>query len=472
MNYKRNYRQSKSRQKYRPSSRQQNKQIPTILTILIIFSGWIAIKNRISQPNANSLPLNSPNEIITTAKNKAIPTPIPKEQNPQIHQGDYQTIDRIARNINYTGSSVTELAKILSQYANTEAEKARIIYVWITHNITYDVVSFLNKNYPDPSPTIVLKNRLAVCSGYANLYQTLAERMGLHSAIITGYAKGLGHLVGDSSNANHAWNGVKINNSWYLIDATWGAGTINNNQFQRQFNPHYFATPPKQLIYSHFPEEYSWQLLPTIYTRQQFDSWPIVTPQFFRDNIKLVNQTSYDIPSSGTTEVILQIPSNTQISAQLQQHNSPINSHNPLIQSANGQAIIKVSLPQAGTYDLMIFSKKKSENNNFTHALSYRITSNASGAATPKTYSIFEENNAYLYSPTMAKLNKNQFVDFKIEVPNALDVVIIDQSSGNWTPLTKSGNLFFGNVKVGTGKITIAGKFIEGDRYSSLVEYE
>ena len=71
---------------------------------------------------------------------------------------------------------------------------------------------------------VVLKNRFAVCSGYANLYQALGEKMGLKSAVVIGYAKGLGYLVGNASDANHAWNAVRINNSWYLIDATWGAG--------------------------------------------------------------------------------------------------------------------------------------------------------------------------------------------------------------------------------------------------------
>jgi len=197
-----------------------------------------------------------------------------------------------------------------------------------------------------------------------------------------------------------------------------------------------------------------------------------VTSQFFRDGIKLVNYKGYNIQSSGMTEVILQVPTHTQISAQLQQNNLPINSHLPLIQRVNGQAIIKVYFPQTGTYDLMGFSKNKSDKNNFNHALSYRITSNARGVPIPKTFATFEENNAYLYSPTIAKLTKNQLVNFKIEVPNALAVVIIDQSSGNWTPLTKSGNLFFGNVKVGSGNITIAGKFTEGNNYASLVEYE
>ncbi|MGV2390161.1 MAG UNVERIFIED_CONTAM: hypothetical protein LVR29_23585 [Microcystis novacekii LVE1205-3] len=151
-----------------------------------------------------------------------------------------------------------------------------------------------------------------------------------------------------------------------------------------------------------------------------------MTSQFFRDGIKLVNHKSYDIQSSGMTEVILQVPTHTQISAQLQQNNLPINSHLPLIQRVNGQAIIKVYFPQAGTYDLIVLSKNKSDKNNLNHALSYRITSSARGVSIPKTYATFEENNAYLYSPTIAKLTKNQLVNFKIEVPNALDVVIID----------------------------------------------
>jgi transglutaminase/protease-like cytokinesis protein 3 len=472
MNYKRDYPRNKRQKTPSYFSRKQSNQIPILLIALIIISAWIAIKNQASQSITDLQLFNSPTNLISNSNNNRIYSPITPGKSPQIRGGNYQAIDRAGRNVNYAGYSVSELALALSKYAKTEAEKARIIYIWITDNIDYNVAGFLTGNYGDATPTGVLKNRLAVCAGYANLYQALAQKMGLQSAVIVGDAKGLGYIVGDSDNIGHAWNGVKINNAWYLIDVTWGAGTINNNQFQREFNSHYFATPPTQMIYSHFPEQSFWQLLPKAYTKQQFNSWPIVTAQFFRDGIKLVNHKSYTIQSMGITEVILQVPYNTQISAQLQQNNLPINSHLPLVQSANGQTKIKVSFPNTGTYDLLIFSKKKSDKNNFRHALSYRITANASGVAIPKTYSIFTENNAYLHSPTIAKLNKNQFVNFKIEVSNALAVVVIDQSSGNWTPLSKSGNLFFGNVKVGSGKITIAGKFAEDNRYSSLVEYE
>lgn len=72
-----------------------------------------------------------------------------------------------------------ELSQILSKYAKTEADKARIIYTWITYNISYDVGAlndlFNNNIYPDVRTEIVLNTRSTICSGYANLYQQLAK---------------------------------------------------------------------------------------------------------------------------------------------------------------------------------------------------------------------------------------------------------------------------------------------------------
>ena len=47
---------------------------------------------------------------------------------------NFAEIDNHAFSIRYDGTSVWELASLLSPYAKTEAEKARIIYSWITFN--------------------------------------------------------------------------------------------------------------------------------------------------------------------------------------------------------------------------------------------------------------------------------------------------------------------------------------------------
>lgn len=112
---------------------------------------------------------------------------------------DFTKIDEHAFSIRYDGTSVWELASLLSPYAKTEAEKARIIYSWIAHNISYDVPALLSGNYRDLSPEGVLKTRKGVCSGYADLYKSLARAMGLDVTVIEGFSKGYSYVVGSTT---------------------------------------------------------------------------------------------------------------------------------------------------------------------------------------------------------------------------------------------------------------------------------
>lgn len=134
---------------------------------------------------------------------------------------DAGNLDRNASSLIYNGTSVSELAQKLSQIVLTDAEKARAIYVWIANHIDYDVEMFYSGQYRFVKPEEFLKTRQAICSGYAILYQALAKEMGLQSEIIPGTVKGVSYAVGQNDE-NHAWNAVKIDNAWYLVDVTCG----------------------------------------------------------------------------------------------------------------------------------------------------------------------------------------------------------------------------------------------------------
>jgi len=55
--------------------------------------------------------------------------------------------------------------------------------------------------------------------------------MQLKCQFILGYAKGFGYEKGRGfKEPDHAWLAVSIEEIWYLIDPTWGAGYINNNK--------------------------------------------------------------------------------------------------------------------------------------------------------------------------------------------------------------------------------------------------
>jgi hypothetical protein len=173
--------------------------------------------------------------------------------------------------------SLRGLAAYFAAAAVDDKEKVRAAYRWLTDRIAYDADGFFADSPGDQSAETVFRTKKCVCEGYANLMVALCTLMGLESVKVRGYAKGLGYLPGPpSTKANHAWNAVKINDRWYLVDATWGAGYINDKRFVRQFTDFYFLATPDKLIWSHFPTDSKWQLLTPPVTRQQFEGRPKV----------------------------------------------------------------------------------------------------------------------------------------------------------------------------------------------------
>ncbi|WP_171815445.1 transglutaminase domain-containing protein [Stanieria cyanosphaera] len=385
---------------------------------------------------------------------------------------NYTNLDRQAANLNYQGKSISELASLLSQYVTTDLEKARIIYAWVGYHIAYDAKGFLSGQYPSGNPEVVLINRQAVCSGYANLYHALAIEMGLEVAIIEGYAKGYGYAVGNGDQPNHAWNAVKIDGGWYLLDATWGAGTLTNEQFQPNFNSYYFATAPKQFIYDHFPSNSAWQLLSKPYNKQEFEQLPKISSQFFKYGLEIISHKTKIIETNRRVEIVLKAPEDVILSATVQQNSEVLPDNYHFIQRKNGYFIINVAFPSSGNYELTVFAKKQTDPGMYINAISYQIIANNNVASFPlNNFETFHKNKAYLYEPLVQNLPVNQSVYFKLDLPQALDVQVIDFNSQIWTPLERSGNSFQGFAPVSNGKVNIVAKFSNNAQYWTVLEY-
>jgi len=91
------------------------------------------------------------------------------------------------------------------------------------------------------------------------------------------------------SNCGHAWNAVKIEGNYHLLDCTWAAGSVDSSsgQFTFKFNPYYFLIAPDRLIYSHFPTHPQWQLLPQPYTKEQWEQLPYLREGYFIGHLTL-----------------------------------------------------------------------------------------------------------------------------------------------------------------------------------------
>jgi hypothetical protein len=218
---------------------------------------------------------------------------------------NYTAIDWHVQSIYAT--SLDTLALQLTAPYETELEKVRSIFRWITENIAYNVnlyprtVRTKAQRYQpeEPYDSIieskslnervaygVLKKKAALCNGYARLFKTLCDYAGLQSEIITGYARS--NIGSGKFKSNHTWNAVRIDSAWHLLDATWASGHVSFGveEFVKQYNDFYFLTPPEQFIRSHYPEDLQWTLLPNPPTLREFQKAPFRHSAFVKYKIK------------------------------------------------------------------------------------------------------------------------------------------------------------------------------------------
>ncbi|MFK7901117.1 MAG: transglutaminase domain-containing protein [Cyclobacteriaceae bacterium] len=188
-----------------------------------------------------------------------------------------------------------KIADHLVIIAKDDLEKAKLIYLWLCFNIKYDALSFQKGKYQDPSPTVTMLNRKAVCSGYGNLFQAMGKQIGLEIEVVGGYSKGYGYRSGTVfKTGNHAWNVVKIGGKSILVDATWGAGYVQKKkgklQFVKKLNMYWFNTNPYEFAFTHLPdkaEKSLYQFINPVLTLQQFSINPTIDEAFFK--LKLVD---------------------------------------------------------------------------------------------------------------------------------------------------------------------------------------
>lgn len=192
---------------------------------------------------------------------------------------------------------------------------------------------------------------------------------------ITGWAKGYSYTVGDriTGPTNHAWNAIKINDEWYLIDSTWGAGYIRYGGFVRDFDEFYFLSPPEQFVYNHLPVDSRWQLLDKPLTKEEFAALPSVYSNFFNYGLSLGNNNQAVIQAKNNLQMNFPAPPGVYLLAELTHNGRELpESYTSCFRSAGGY-VIQATLPETGTYNLVIYARKGSEYGTYNSVLEYKI---------------------------------------------------------------------------------------------------
>jgi hypothetical protein len=188
----------------------------------------------------------------------------------QKKNNEFAQVDKIALNI---PDSLTNSTIGISEYINSnfyrQTDKSRAIFIWITNNIQYDIENMFAVNfYQNTSEIIdnVLKTKKGICMHYSELYNSIANQVGIKSYVISGYTKQNGFV----DNIPHAWCASFIDSTWLLIDPTWGSGYSQDSRFVKKTDDYYFKTKPEQIIKSHMPFDPLWQFLNYPVTNQEF----------------------------------------------------------------------------------------------------------------------------------------------------------------------------------------------------------
>jgi len=223
------------------------------------------------------------------------------------------------------GSSLDNLPLLaynLTSKLETDIEKFRAIYTWVCNNIKgdpkqdneviekreaykNDSIAFLkwNNEFKKIAFEKLFKHKKTMCTGYAYLVQELSFLANIECEIVNGYGRTTITNVDSFELTNHSWNAVKLNNKWYLADATWSSGYFDDyNVFINDYNDGYFLTDPILFAKSHYPAEKKWLLNDSL-ENTKFTSSPMVYGETYKHKIIPISPNEMHLASKQNDEI-------------------------------------------------------------------------------------------------------------------------------------------------------------------------
>lgn len=124
------------------------------------------------------------------------------------------------QSIEWTSMSLaTVLAKELTVDLDSDRARFEAIYKYVVDNIEYDTIKAeLVDNRYIPVPDEVITAKKGICYDYASLLAVMLRSINIPTKLVHGYC--------DYSPIYHAWNEVKLDEEWVIIDTTYDASRI------------------------------------------------------------------------------------------------------------------------------------------------------------------------------------------------------------------------------------------------------
>ncbi len=230
---------------------------------------------------------------------------------------------------------------------------ARAVHDYVSDRVAYDVASYRTGVYPPQDAATTFRSRRSVCAGYAALFEAIGRAAGLTVETVTGRARG---MVTTGMGEGHAWNAVRLDDRWHLVDTTWDAGYVNAEGFHKRYGTRYFLTPPEVFVAKHFPDDPRWQLLPTARTEGEYMRAPALDPGFFAQGLRLVSPDRAESDARGEVVVTVDNPRRVSVMVTVRPDGGP---SSPC--AATGDAVVTARCPLRGAdlHEVVFFTAER-----------------------------------------------------------------------------------------------------------------
>ena len=223
-------------------------------------------------------------------------------------------------------SKVEDLATKIDRDFTSDEDKARAAFFWLAKNIRYNLKEFYyprqrsyNFSYAteeekkqklqglkDEIVAEAFLNKTGVCEEYAQAFKKICDLLSLEAEVIKGNVRNVPDEIGKpESTTNHAWNAVKLNNKWIILDATWAAGYEYNGRWVRKFDNYFYNIPKEKIFKTHLPEDSIWVLRFGRISKEEFYNQPIYGHSFLTSRAELISPKKGIIPINSSKNIEL-----------------------------------------------------------------------------------------------------------------------------------------------------------------------
>lgn len=183
------------------------------------------------------------------------------------HSQQLDTVDATIDLYPTSFQSPEAFSKLLTRDFASDEHKIRAIYTWLIKNVAYEPSEYKQfnyqfKNYNERNQKEektrkkiierTLQKGIAVCEGYAMVFEKMCQLQGITSYLVRGDIKTSFNDIDRPFKKVHMWNVAMIEEEPFLFDATWGAGKYRE-RFIREPSYYFYRIAPSMLIKTHMP---------------------------------------------------------------------------------------------------------------------------------------------------------------------------------------------------------------------------